>query len=721
MLNCLAKGKELLVNTKKKIIKKATALKKTKDSKKPYKAGNHNKNEDGTAEIVYSSDLQTAKAKTFSQDSTRKGKKGIQSDGPFITGGTGGDDREAIEPHPRRARKSSLSDRDKENTKAEKPKKRPRAINIQPQSVKKKELQPQLQNADNVCGQSIMLIDVTQSNMVTTHKDIGGTSYSCPIMETACEKAFISEGVVKGAPNIESFFASANPFSNENDMLDISDTIFDVTNDFPTIFLGRNARTLQFTGDLKQHQFSLKKYEKYSQSIVLRSGAVPPTLSILLSPNGVWNKKKICSTKKNMLLNRRPLVANRQQSGKKRVDIVYKSKWITNNFVVGDPLGAGSFGKVWTVECRKKPSQLYALKVPAPGFNPKHIAMELKVLRTISGGPNVVEFIAAYRELDRVFVVMNYFPHDDIFSLIHKMPLDETLQYMRNLFIALHHIHRYRVIHRDVKPANFLYNRSERRYLLVDFGLSHFEISKESQSHPSPTSKENNSDPIDPPLAKRKRLSDDVLTPTRSGILKHPKCGCSSFSNVCDSCGELPIKRVNKAGTPGYRAPEVLLRFDEQTTEIDVFAAGVTMLSFLLKKHPIFRPANDVEALAQMATFLGSSSLVEAAAEGGITLLCDPSIPGMDMVKFINNFSKDIREAQGCTTGCRSCMALIYQNNSGFCFCKHSERESISRLKGLERVAFEVLNHSLNPSPSRRYTARMLADLIDPPSMETQS
>ncbi|VDM54422.1 unnamed protein product [Angiostrongylus costaricensis] len=256
----------------------------------------------------------------------------------------------------------------------------------------------------------------------------------------------------------------------------------------------------------------------------------------------------------------------------------------------------------------------------------------LKVLRTISGGPNVVEFIAAYRELDRVFVVMNFFPHDDIFK-------------------------------------------------------------------------------------RCKRLIDGcgVLTPTPSGILKHPKCGCSSFSEVCDSCRELPVKHVNKAGTPGYRAPEVLLRFDEQTTEIDVFAAGITMLSFLMKKHPIFRPSNDIEALAQMATFLGSSSLVQAAAEGGVTLLCDPSLPGMDMVKLVNNFSRDIREAQGSTKGCRSCMVLVYQNNSGFCFCKHSEEESVSRLRGLERVAFEVLRHSLNPSPSRRYSAVMLADLIGSP------
>ncbi|KIH58984.1 kinase domain protein [Ancylostoma duodenale] len=490
-----------------------------------------------------------------------------------------------------------------------------------------------------------------------------------------------------------------------------------------------------------------------------------------------------------MLSNRRSL-STRQPNGKKRVDIVYRSKWITNNFVVGDPLGAGSFGKVWTVECRKKPAQLYALKVPAPGFNPKHIAMELKVMRAISGGPNVVEFIAAYRELDRVFVVMNLFPHDDIFSLINKMSLEETLQYMRNLFIALHHIHRYRVIHRDVKPANFLYNRAQRRYLLVDFGLSHFVSSnqkRKSSMETSPSLKENvvNTTPIGPPppvmraisggpnvvefiaayreldrvfvvmnlfphddiFKRSKRLSEDILTPNRPTLIRHPKCGCTTFASVCDTCRELPIRHMNKvhfAGTPGYRAPEVLLRFEEQTTAIDVFAAGVTMLSFLLKKlvyllsmthdqlafftyhffflrHPVFRPSNDVEALTQMATFLGSSSLVQAAAEGGVTFLCEPPLPGMDMVKLVNNFPKDIKEAVGCKPGCRSCMALIYQNNSGFCFCKHTEADSIEKLSGDERIAFQVLTNCLNPSPSRRYTARMLADLIESPSKKSGS
>ncbi|VDL83165.1 unnamed protein product [Nippostrongylus brasiliensis] len=231
----------------------------------------------------------------------------------------------------------------------------------------------------------------------------------------------------------------------------ISDTIFDVANEFP--------------------------------DVLFQEGDIGTRRRESLNVKGV---PQIHDDSSRMVGSRRPLT-HRSSHGKKRLDIVYRSKWITNNFVVGDPLGAG---------------MLLALKVPAPGFNPKHIAMELKVMRTISGGPNVVEFIAAYREMDRVFVVMNFFPHDDIFSLIHKIPLAETLEYMRNLFIALHHIHRYRVIHRDIKPANFLYNRAERRYLLVDFGLSHFVTSNHSRKRSadlSPSLKENVSSPFEPP------------------------------------------------------------------------------------------------------------------------------------------------------------------------------------------------------------------------------
>lgn len=39
------------------------------------------------------------------------------------------------------------------------------------------------------------------------------------------------------------------------------------------------------------------------------------------------------------------------------------------------------------------------------------------------------------------------------------MDVTETRNYMRNLLIAIRRVHKFNVIHRDVKPGNFLYNR----------------------------------------------------------------------------------------------------------------------------------------------------------------------------------------------------------------------------------------------------------------------
>merc|ERR1712080_111953 len=67
---------------------------------------------------------------------------------------------------------------------------------------------------------------------------------------------------------------------------------------------------------------------------------------------------------------------------------------------------------------------------------------------------------------------MPYIQNNKFNDVIRTMDHVEMKAYLKNLLLALSHIHSLGIIHRDIKPANFLYDRQRKRYGLVDFGLA---------------------------------------------------------------------------------------------------------------------------------------------------------------------------------------------------------------------------------------------------------
>jgi cell division control protein 7 len=75
-----------------------------------------------------------------------------------------------------------------------------------------------------------------------------------------------------------------------------------------------------------------------------------------------------------------------------------------------------------------------------------------------------------------------------------------------------------------------------------------------------------------------------------------------------------PQKQVAaRGGTRGFRAPEVLWRFEHQTTAIDLWSVGVVMLSMLTCSYPFFHAPDDLSALGELTVLLGTAKLTEAA------------------------------------------------------------------------------------------------------------
>lgn len=94
-------------------------------------------------------------------------------------------------------------------------------------------------------------------------------------------------------------------------------------------------------------------------------------------------------------------------------------------------------------------------------------------------------------------------------------------------------------------------------------------------------------------------------------------CSCAGTAGVCGSCRLRTGARAARAGTAGYRAPEVLLRVVRQGAPVDVWAAGVLLAAALVRRAPLLRAAGDCAALAELATLLGTRALRTAAALHG--------------------------------------------------------------------------------------------------------
>lgn len=194
--------------------------------------------------------------------------------------------------------------------------------------------------------------------------------------------------------------------------------------------------------------------------------------------------------------------------------------------------------------------------------SPQRILNELELLHDLKNCPAVCPLITAFRSTDQVVAILPYFRHDDFRDYFRGMNSTDMAVYLRCLFTALKFTHDANIIHRDIKPTNFLYYPASRRGVLVDFGLAEREgvDAKPCLCH-------------DDVNVRRARIKEAVLA---NGGPHHgyPKNDTR------------PSRRANRAGTRGFRAPEVLFKCTEQTTKLDIWSAGVILLTIMSAASP---------------------------------------------------------------------------------------------------------------------------------------
>jgi cell division control protein 7 len=307
-----------------------------------------------------------------------------------------------------------------------------------------------------------------------------------------------------------------------------------------------------------------------------------------------------------------------------------------DSFEIRQVLGAGAFSTVFLARSRKS-GRLYALKRLVWTLPPIRVIKEVEWMKRLNH-PSIVKIFGIYRKDEQVTLVLEYVQHMPFRDLLPILTRVQIKLYMSQLLQGLAYFHENRIIHRDVKPSNFLFDPATNEGRLIDCGLCEDDLSLT---------------PVTPVTGDEPRK----LGPPPYEML---------FPHLCQ---RRPKMLGNRAGTRGFRAPEVLMGAWNQSAKIDVWGAGVILLTLLTRRYPFFKAADDTVSLCEIACVVGSPRIELAATE------C------LRRVQFPHGFKEQ---------NLRELVIALYPP-----FLKEGWDDSV----------FDLLRKMLEPVPSRRLTA----------------
>ena len=249
-------------------------------------------------------------------------------------------------------------------------------------------------------------------------------------------------------------------------------------------------------------------------------------------------------------------------------------------------VGSGAFGSVYQVADESldpvthsghtpKP-RYYALKViPKLADNADSVWRERETLLRTTGSDWLCGFFGSWQDAANYYLLMDFVERGDLMSLtssiessrrsLRSMILDDSIDefpditprevqmIIAELIIALEELHRRKIIHRDIKPRNILFD-ADGHVVLGDYG-----ISRDFNLPPSPSAVKESA-----PTFRRRMWN----VARRYGKDQRGK----EYTNAT-------------YGSPAYMAPEIWMGIP-YSYEVDFWSVGVLMYFLLVGRFP---------------------------------------------------------------------------------------------------------------------------------------
>ncbi|KAJ7952580.1 Kinase like protein [Quillaja saponaria] len=185
------------------------------------------------------------------------------------------------------------------------------------------------------------------------------------------------------------------------------------------------------------------------------------------------------------------------------------------SYIVENEEGSGGYGTVYKAR-QKSDGVTVAIKCPHADVRRQLVSNELRMLERFGGKNFIIKYKNCFKNGNSDCFVLQHVEHDRPEVLKKEIDVSQLRWYGYCMFRALASLHKEGVVHRDIKPGNFLFSRKANKGYLIDFNLAldlhhkNGSISKSKQGYVPRI------DPIRLPTAKS-------LSPTKSRKLPEAK------------------------------------------------------------------------------------------------------------------------------------------------------------------------------------------------------